>query len=64
MGKPLVKLDHFKNMMLARGCSELTFVIPESAKEKMSSGIFFQCMGVKVTGARLEAYNGEYAEFL
>lgn len=63
-GNPLVKLDHYNNMMLARGCKELTFVIPESAKEKMSSGIFFQCMGVRVTQARLESYNGEYDEFL
>lgn len=63
-GVPLVKFDHHKNMMLARGCTELTFVVPETAKEKMSCGLFFQCMGVKVTRARLEAYNGEYDEFL
>lgn len=63
-GIPLVKFDHYKNMMLARGCSELAFVVPESAKDKMSCGMFFQCMGVKVTGARLEAYNGEFDEFL
>lgn len=64
MGIPLVKFDHYKNMMLARGCSEIAFVVPESAKDKMSCGLFFQCMGVKVTHARLEAYNGEFNEFV
>lgn len=63
-GIPLVKRDHFYGMMIARGCTELVIVLPESAKEKMSGGIFFQCMGVKVTRARLEAYNGEFDEFV
>lgn len=63
-GNPLVKRDHFYGMMVGRGCSELTIVIPKNAKDKMSSGVFFQSMGVKVTQARLEGYNGEYDEFL
>lgn len=63
-GKPLVKFDRYYGMMPEKSCTELTFIIPENAKEKMSSGAFFQSMGVKVTQARLEAYNGEYDEFL
>lgn len=64
MGNPLVKHDHHHGMMPEKSCSELIFIIPENAKEKMSAGVFFQCMGVKVTQARLENYNGEYDEFL
>ncbi len=63
-GVPLVKRDQYYGMMIARSCTELVIVIPEDMKEKMSSGIFFQCMGVKVTNARLEAYNGEFDEFV
>lgn len=63
-GNPLVKRDHFYGMMLGKGCSELTIVIPKNAKDKISSGVFFQSMGVKVTRARLENYNGEYGEFV
>lgn len=63
-GKPLVRRDHFYGMMLGKSSSELTFVISENGKERMSAGMFFQCMGVKVTQARLEAYDGEYDEFL
>lgn len=63
-GIPLVKLDHHYGMMIARDCTELVVVLPESAKEKMSSGVFFQCMGVKIPRVRLEAYNGEFEEFL
>lgn len=64
LGTPLVKLDRYNGMMISKGCPKLTFVIPEDAKEKMSSGVFFQCMGVKVTRARLTDYNGEFGEFL
>lgn len=63
-GKPLVKFDHHYGMMLEQSVRELTFIVPEIAKDKMSAGAFFQCMGVRVTQARLEAYNGEYDEFL
>ncbi len=63
-GNPLVKRDHSFGMMLGKSCSELTIVIPKNAMDKMSSGVFFQSMGVKVTQARLEDYNGEYDEFL
>ncbi len=61
---PLVKRDTYYGMMIDRSCTELVIVIPEDMKEKMSSGIIFQCMGVKVTKARLEAYNGGKEEFV
>ena len=63
-GKALVKFDRSYGIMPEKSLTELTFIVPENVKEKMSSGAFFQCMGVKVTQARLEAYNGEYGEFL
>ena len=62
-GKALVKYYHSYGMMLEKSVTELTFIIPENAKEKMSAGVFFQSMGVKVTQARLETYDGEYNEF-
>lgn len=40
------------------------FIIPQSMKERMSSGIFFQCMNVRTTTAILEPYNGEYDVFI
>lgn len=64
MGKALVKLDHYYGMMPEKSVTELTFIMPENVKDKMSAGAFLQCMGVRVTQARLEAYNGEYDEFL
>lgn len=42
----------------------LIFIIPQSTKERMSSGIFFQCMNVRTTTALLEPYNGEYDSFI
>lgn len=63
-GKALVKFDRSYGMMLEKSVTELTFIIPEIVKDKMSAGAFLQCMGVRVTQARLEAYNGEYDEFL
>lgn len=62
-GKALVKFDHNYGMMLEKSVAELTFIMPENVKEKMSAGAFLQCMGVRVTQARLEAYDGEYKEF-
>ena len=59
-----MKFDHSYGIMPEKSLTELTFIVPENVKEKMSAGAFFQSMGVKVTQARLEAYNGEYDEFL
>ena len=62
-GKALVKFDRYYGIRFERNLSTLTVIIPETAKEKMSAGVFFQSMGVRVTQAQLEAYNGEYKEF-
>ena len=63
-GKALVKRDHYYGIRPEQSLTELVFIVPESAKEKMSAGAFFQSMGVRITQAKLEAYNGEYDEFL
>ena len=63
-GKALVKLDRYYGIRPEQSLTELIFIIPENVKEKMSVGAFFQSMGVRITEARLEAYNGEYDEFL
>ena len=63
-GKALVKPDHYGGVRLEKSVRELTFIFPEDLKEKMSAGAFLQSMGVRITQARLEAYNGEYNEFL
>ena len=63
-GKALVKFDHHYGMMPEKSLPGLIFIIPENVKEKMSAGAFLQCMGVRVTLAQLEAYNGEYDDFL
>lgn len=63
-GKALVKFDHSYGMMPEKSLTELTFIVPENVKEKMSAGAFFQSMGVRVTQTRLEAFNGGYDEFL
>lgn len=63
-GNSLVKCDRSKGAMLGRDAKQLTVILPKNAKEKVSSGVFFQSMGVKITQARLESYNGEFDEFL
>lgn len=63
-GNPLVKYDHFKGAMLGQDAKQLTLILPKNAKEKISSGVFFQSMGVRITQAVLENYNGEFDEFI
>lgn len=43
---------------------QLIIIIPQHAKEKMSSGVFFHCMNVRTGKVCLEAYNGEYDVFV
>lgn len=43
---------------------QLIIIIPQHVKEKMSSGMFFQCMNVRTDKVCLEAYNGEYGAFV
>lgn len=42
---------------------ELIVIVPQHAKEKISSGIFFHCINERTGKVRLEAYNGEYGAF-
>lgn len=51
-------------VLLGDGCTGFTFIIPHYVKEKMSAGVFFQSTNLHVTGARLEAYDGGYSEFI
>ena len=43
---------------------QFVIIIPNNVKNKMSSGMFFQCMNVRTNKVCLEAYNGEYASFV
>lgn len=63
-GNPLISRDDTYGVHLDKSCRRLVFVIPQYVKEKMSGGIFFQCMNLRVTDAQLEDYNGEYGVFI
>lgn len=63
-GKPLVSRVDAYGVLLNSGCTCFIFIIPQYVKEKMSEGVFFQSTNLRVTGARLEAYDGGYSEFI
>lgn len=62
-GYPPVSRDEDYGIHIDKNRRQLILIIPQSVKEKMSSGIFFQCMNVRTDKVRLEAYNGEYGAF-
>lgn len=61
--KPVSRDDYY-GIHIDKNRRQLIFIIPQHVKEKMSSGIFFQCMNVRTGKVRLEAYNGEYGAFV
>lgn len=62
-GNPPVSYDVYYGIHIDKNCKQLIIIIPQHAKEKMSSGIFFYCMNVRAGKVCLEAYNGEYNAF-
>lgn len=64
IGNPLVSRDEVYGIHIDKSCKQLVFIIPQRVKEKMSGGLFLQCMNLRVTHVRLERYNGEYDTFL
>lgn len=63
-GRPLITRDSAFGIIPDKILKECVFIIPNNVKPKMSAGVFFQCMNVRVVSARLEAYNGEYNVFV
>lgn len=59
-----VSRDEYYGIHIDKNRRQLILIIPQSVKEKMSSGIFFQCMNVRTDKVCLEAYNGEYGAFV
>lgn len=63
-GEPLLIRDGDFAVIAKRKLGQIVIVIPSGVKEKMSEGVFFQCVNLKVTDAVLEDYFGEYDEFV
>lgn len=63
-GHQPVSYDKYYGIHIDKNRRQLIIIIPQHAKEKMSSGIFFQCMNVRTGKVCLEAYNGEYDVFV
>lgn len=63
IGGGIKRVDSY-GVLLNSGCTGFTFIIPQHVKEKMSAGLFFQSTNLRVTDAKLEAYNGGYSEFI
>lgn len=59
----LIRDDHY-SIIVKRKLKQIVIVIPSQIKAKMSEGVFFQCVNLKVTDALLEDYFGEYDEFI
>ncbi|MDE6031714.1 MAG: serine/threonine protein kinase, partial [Oscillospiraceae bacterium] len=51
-------------ILFEQGCNECVLIVPERVKEKMTAGMFFNSVNVRVTSVRLAAYNGEFAKFI
>lgn len=62
-GYQTVSYDVYYGIHIDKNRKQLIIIIPQHAKEKMSSGVFFQCINVRTGKVRLEEYNGEYDEF-
>lgn len=63
-GYPPVSRDDYYAIHIDKNRKQLILIIPQKVKEKMSSGLFFQCVDVRPGNVRLEAYNGEYSTFV
>lgn len=59
-----VSRDDYYGIHIDKNRRQLIIIIPQHAKEKMSSGVFFTCMNVRTGKVCLEAYNGEYGAFV
>lgn len=64
IGKALVVRDGNYGICPDISCDQCVFIIPQGIKAKMTEGIFFQTLNVRVTSACLEAYHGEYPAFV
>lgn len=60
---PVTRADNYA-IHIDKNRKQLILIIPQKVKEKMSSGLFFQCVDVRPGNVRLEAYNGEYSTFV
>lgn len=63
-GEALLNRDEDFSIIVKRKLKQIDIVIPSEIKAKMSEGVFFQCVNLKVTDAILEDYFGEYDEFI
>lgn len=64
IGNPIISRDEAYGIHIDKSCTQLVFIIPQYVKEKMSGGVFLQCMNLRITRAQLEKYNGEYNAFI
>lgn len=60
---PVSRADNYA-IHIDKNRKQLILIIPQKVKEKMSSGLFFQCVDVRPGNVRLEAYSGEYSTFV
>lgn len=61
--QPVISYDVRYGIHIDKNRKQLIVIIPQHAKEKLSSGVFFQCINVRTGKVCLEAYNGEYNAF-